>query len=1437
LLQNGLHIEFGLFISKLRAIYSFISKAMGRPTSVCILIFSLLFSGVLLAKDPFKKSFDKAEKNYRTGYYFKAIKDMENTIFKIKNKSLTQNQDLAFAYMRLAKYYALSAEFPSMKRYRELGVNLVSDHLQNGSPEEVRAYEYLYDFYYDYGDYKKASPAIDNAISVLQGLPEKNFYWENELLLKRLKNDIKRGFLGGQEQLADDLVKFFQSMKVDREMVYNVKKGTSKVEKLKKDEVQKRKFLAYEAINTRTSYYVQRGEYHRALDSIDSYRKNLIKEISKGSNQYVDLLGLRGLCFEGLGEPKKAYKNWENYLDACRSGGKSTYSKLSKQYFEGYEKVAINLLYNNQASFASTYIKELSNSFGLAYRYKNYYRNKVNLLLGLTDLFAGRLNAADHKFLVLLSDTLVVPMTHPERVKIEGYLYRSRLKNEKLVSALKAMVRYRIACKRLYGSHSPIYYRSGFDMANFYMNHTNGLDTAEIMFESGFKNGLDRHWSYTHDRYADYLFQYLNFLDLKDQYPRILDSLEKIKGIYDRNGWKDVAYGRILAEYSRYLFRSGDVKKGTSILDKAWVVFDELGEEKSYGFAELNLVKGELDQILGDFQGAKRDYIRSKKFANKAYTYDPFYLLETRVDVYARLLIMTGGYGEATKITDNQIKDLEKRLGSKTRLLVPAYNNKALLNLIDGDFNSAEHNYRVAEGLSERSFGHNSLKHTQSLEVGRRIFEEKGDFELASNVGKFILDIQREKIGDEHLLTATSLADLALIDYQINRRTNIEIESDLEEARETALRVVGASSPAYAMILTKSAIFYIYEDKPNRAEPYLQEAYNIWTESLGKKSLEAGEIAGIRGDLFMEKGELDKAEEQYKRAQEIFAKLFNENHPLYVKHRGKLARVYYVEGDIKSCVDLLEETTKKYLEYIEEFFPSLSEREKNKYWTMVRPDFEFFNTVACLNHEKYPRLLEDAYDYSLNTKAILLNSSIKVRQSIQNSGNATLIAKYQDWLEKKEQFTEAIGMSQEELDENEIDLEDLSEQVETLEKELGALSALFSENNKRQLFEWREIRKSLDDGEAAIEIVRFRKFHKNFTDSIFYAAYIIHPKVKGQPELVLLKNGAEMESKYFKGYRNKVKFKIPDPLSYRIFWEAIDKKLSQEISTIYLSLDGVYNQINLETLRKPDGKYVIDGRDLVLVSNTRVLSKRETLEPLRTKDVAMLFGNPIFQKAEKGNLSPLPGAEKEINEIQKFLESKGWKAEPYIQEVATERAVKSLNNPKVFHIATHGFFVEDEKVDQKEEALKEMGLRPAFDNTLLKSGLVMDFGGDLLANEKPMNFNKEDGLLTAYEAMNLSMEKTDLVVLSACETGRGDVGVGEGVYGLQRSLIVAGARTVIMSLFKVSDEATQKLMLKFYKEWIKSGDKRRSFIKAKREMKAEYKDPIFWGAFIMIGVD
>ncbi len=187
-----------------------------------------------------------------------------------------------------------------------------------------------------------------------------------------------------------------------------------------------------------------------------------------------------------------------------------------------------------------------------------------------------------------------------------------------------------------------------------------------------------------------------------------------------------------------------------------------------------------------------------------------------------------------------------------------------------------------------------------------------------------------------------------------------------------------------------------------------------------------------------------------------------------------------------------------------------------------------------------------------------------------------------------------------------------------------------------------------------------------------------------------------------------------------------------------------------------------------------------------------------------------------------------------METTASEEQVKELESPKIFHIATHGFYTaaisEDDakQMTQSEAQLTE--------NPLMKTGLLLKGAGDLL-NKTKYNYNLESGILTAYEAMSLNLDKTDLVVLSACETGLGEVSNGEGVYGLQRAFLVAGAKVLIMSMFKVDDDATQKLILNFYKKWLSTGNMRQSFVDAKKELRVEYPEPIYWGAFMMIGLD
>ncbi len=451
-----------------------------------------------------------------------------------------------------------------------------------------------------------------------------------------------------------------------------------------------------------------------------------------------------------------------------------------------------------------------------------------------------------------------------------------------------------------------------------------------------------------------------------------------------------------------------------------------------------------------------------------------------------------------------------------------------------------------------------------------------------------------------------------------------------------------------------------------------------------------------------------------------------------------------------------------------------------------------------------------------------------------NSTDDNLKFQFNQWVEKKEMLTLALSLSPAQLMENGIDQNALRTEVERLEKDLSQRSELFGQSfeNKRITFE--EVKKSLKANEVALEIVRYRHFDHVFTDSVIYAVLAIKNDSR-RPEVILMANGKHLEGRYFRYFNNTIQARVKDENSYRVYWEPIQQKIGNP-TTIYLSADGVYNQINLESIAAPDGRYIMDNANIVYISNTKDLYLQRVKSRAMAQNNAAMFGNPAFYLTPSGRRSipPLPGTEREVNQLQYLLSQKGWKTEQFLEQKATEEQIKEVNSPRIFHIATHGFYrpsytirLEDEMKGNEAELSK---------NPLMRNGLLLKGAGDLLEKTE-FNFNMENGILTAYEAMNLNLDQTDLVVLSACETGLGDLESGEGVYGLQRAFLVAGARVLVMSMFKVDDEATQKLMLKFYQKWLNTNNLRQSFTDAKKELREEYPDPYYWGAFMMIGLD
>lgn len=218
---------------------------------------------------------------------------------------------------------------------------------------------------------------------------------------------------------------------------------------------------------------------------------------------------------------------------------------------------------------------------------------------------------------------------------------------------------------------------------------------------------------------------------------------------------------------------------------------------------------------------------------------------------------------------------------------------------------------------------------------------------------------------------------------------------------------------------------------------------------------------------------------------------------------------------------------------------------------------------------------------------------------------------------------------------------------------------------------------------------------------------------------------------------------------------------------------------------------MLDELHILNVSSLRSLVETHSSTP--GSKTAFLLGNPLYGSV---NIDQLPGTGKEIDNISAILTSSGYKSTLHQTANATEKAIKEVKSPKLMHIATHGFFVKDVRANNNK--VFSVPLNNINENVLLRSGLMLANAGKI-----DVDGSGNNGILTAYEAMNLDLTNTDLVVLSACETGLGDIMSGEGVYGLQRSFEVAGAKAVIMSLWKVDDDATQLLMTSFYKHLYK----------------------------------
>lgn len=802
------------------------------------------------------------------------------------------------------------------------------------------------------------------------------------------------------------------------------------------------------------------------------------------------------------------------------------------------------------------------------------------------------------------------------------------------------------------------------------------------------------------------------------------------------------------------------------------------------------------------------------------------YALGKTIANYSILIHSEGRYNLSKDFFEQTIRFFEQEIGEGSVAFASLYNNLAVVLQSKGSFTEAESYFDKALGILKSKERSKSVSYAIVLSNKALLYNEIGQYEEASRT----------------IEEATLLADGELrlkgrdnTSFKINKGLIHYTSGEYAEAERIFRDVIALKERRMAANQTDVGNVKNYLAATLMAQQNFSEVPSLLSDALeifGKK-YSTSHPAYIKaqhnlGKYYLISGDLEKASNVLQKVNTTTLEYFGETHPDYLSSLEDLAVVAWSQGNNSLARARFSEVLQTNLSLVEKYFGAMSEYEKGQYWAKVRPSILKFYAFAVENYASDPSLMTEMFNIHLKTKGILLSASTKVREQILSSNNEPLKRKYREWVEAKERLLLYYSYSKTQLQELEINLLAEEEKANAIEKELNRLSTEFAEANKLPTATIAEVKSKLGGEDVAIEVIGYPVFDKVFKEDKNYA-FLVASLDRLNPELVLIKEGSKLDTRYAKGYLNKIKMQMDDNTTYRKFWEPVDQVLAGK-ENVHLSLDGIYFQVNVGALQRADGSYVSDTYDFHYYTSTRDLIASPSASSQKT---ATFFGYPDY--GSKGLVAPLPGTRDEIASISQITKSRGFNTQTFLQREASEANFKKMSSPSLLHIATHGFFLPESSTSG--EKVFGIDVTEADANPLLRSGLMLANAEQAMTSSQQQSTevtSLNNGILTAYEVMNLDLKNTDMVVMSACETGLGEVKSGEGVYGLQRAFQVAGTETLVMSLWKVSDEATQKLMTSFYQNWMGGMAKEAAFLAAQQKLREAFPEPYYWGAFIML---
>ncbi|MCA9470186.1 MAG: CHAT domain-containing protein, partial [Nitrospira sp.] len=739
------------------------------------------------------------------------------------------------------------------------------------------------------------------------------------------------------------------------------------------------------------------------------------------------------------------------------------------------------------------------------------------------------------------------------------------------------------------------------------------------------------------------------------------------------------------------------------------------------------------------------------------------------------------------------------------------------------------------------------------------LYRAQGKYTQAEPLYQQALEIDEADLGSIHPSVARDLNNLALIYQDQGQYAKAELLA--LRALEIYEHTLGTDHPLFAKVLNNLATQYITQEKYADAKNLILLAFKIQEKKLGARHPDVGYTINNFALLHYTQGKYSQAEHLYQRVIAIFEAALGANHPNVATSLNNLAHLHWAQDQPIISLSLLKRAQS--INETQTTTRLLTGSEASKHaWMHLGLANMFANISFSLSLASNPDAARLGYASLLHAKGRVLDSLTdsvdKLRRSV-NPEDRQILEDYTTVVQQQATLFHQ-GPGQLSSDAYHARLTELAAKKEQLETTLAARSAVFKEEITPVTLE--KVQAALPENAALIDYVMYLPFDpkaKKETTKFGeprYAAYVLKPT--GDPIVIDL---GDTES--IQGLIQDFRAGLRDP--DHLFVNDDAKKLSirllhplhphlQQVTHFLLSPDGALNLIPFGALLDEQGTYLAANPKLTLtyLTSGRDLVRFGVTPAIRNNPVIVAdpdFGQSVTIAAKSSSstttdgavdldrggmvFKPLRGTAEEATALQPLLRVND--DHLLTQAHATEARVKQVQSPRILHIATHGFFLQDQELPAPRVLPLSLGSTPAplplNENPLLRSGLALA-GANVRESGK-----QDDGILTAAEVAQLDLGGTELVVLSACETGVGQVQNGEGVYGLRRALVLAGAQAQVSSLWKVADAATKDLMVEYYQRLIKGEGRSAALREAQRTMMANPKrsHPYYWASFIPIG--